>query len=127
MSKYSNKKAVRNGVVFDSRREARRYSELLLLQRAGAITDLQTQVEFELIPAQFEAVPTGELYKRGALKGKPKMKEVCIEKSVKYIADFVYQENGKTVVEDAKGFRTEAYKIKKKMLLYFHGIKIKET
>ena len=127
MSKYGNKKAVRNGSVFDSRREARRYSELSLLERAGAITDLQKQVEFELIPAQFETVPTGEFYKRGAKKGTPKMKQVCIEQSVKYIADFVYQENGKLVVEDVKGFKTKEYKIKKKMLLYFHGIKIKET
>lgn len=127
MSKYGNKKTVRNGAVFDSGREAQRYSELRLLERAGAITNLQKQVEFELIPAQFEAVPTGELYKRGALKGKPKMKQVCIEKSVKYIADFVYQENGKTVVEDAKGFRTEKYIIKRKLMLYVHGIRIKEV
>lgn len=127
MSKYRNKKAVRNGAVFDSGREARRYTELLLLERAGAITDLQKQVEFELIPAQFETVPTGEFYKRGALKGKPKMKQVCIEKSVKYIADFVYQENGKQIVEDAKGFRTEKYIIKRKLMLYVHGIRIKEV
>lgn len=127
MSKYGNKKAVRNGSVFDSRREARRYSELLLLERAGAITDLKKQVEFELIPAQYEAVPTGELYKRGAKKGTPKMKQVCIEKSVKYIADFVYQENGKLIVEDAKGFRTEKYIIKRKLMLYVHGIRIKEV
>lgn len=127
MSKYSNQKAVRNGAVFDSRREARRYSELRLLERAGAITDLQKQVEFELIPAQYETVPTGEFYKRGTKKGTPKMKQVCIEQSVKYIADFVYQENGKTVVEDAKGFRTEKYIIKRKLMLYVHGIRIKEV
>lgn len=106
INKYSNQKVTFNGKTFDSKKELKRYQELLLLQSAGAIEGLQTQVEFELIPAIFEEVPTGEVYKRSELKGRPKMKKVCAEQSVKYVADFVYKENGKTVVEDAKGFRT---------------------
>lgn len=126
-SKYQNKKVTYNGQTFDSKREAKRHQELLLLQRAGIISDLQTQVEFELLPAYFEEVPTGEFYKRGPKKGQPKMKRVCVEQSVKYIADFVYHENGKKVVEDAKGFRTDDYIIKRKMMLHIHGIRIKEV
>ena len=108
MNKYHNKKVCYNGIAFDSKKEARRYSELLLLERAGVITNLQRQVPFVLIPSQ-------------RINGK------VVERECKYIADFVYTENGKKVVEDTKGMKTEAYKIKKKMLLYFHGIKIKET
>lgn len=108
MNKYRNKKVCYNGIAFDSKKEARRYSELLLLERAGVITNLQRQVPFVLIPSQ-------------RVNGK------VVERECKYIADFVYTENGKKVVEDTKGMKTEAYKIKKKMLLYFHGIKIKET
>lgn len=127
MSKYHNKKVVFNNIKFDSKFEAKRYSELLLLEKAGAITNLQKQVEFELIPTQFETVPTGEIYKRGELKGTPKMKQICVEKAVKYIADFVYIENGKQVVEDTKGFRTADYIIKRKLMLHKYGIKIKEV
>ena len=126
-SKYSNKKVTYNGKTFDSKKELKRYQELLLLQRAGAISDLQTQVEFELIPAIFEEVPTGEFYKVGPKKGQPKMKSVCIEQSVKYVADFVYYENGKKVVEDTKGFKTADYIIKRKLMLYIHKIRIREV
>ena len=114
MSKYSNKKAVYNGILFDSKREQKRYSELLLLQRAGAITNLELQKVFELIPAQYETLENGK-------KGK------CLERAVTYRADFYYIENGVPVVEDAKGFRTEVFKIKKKLMLYVHGIRIKEV
>lgn len=126
-SKYGAKKITRDGITFDSLKEYRRFRELLLLERSGAIHDLKRQVEFELIPAQFEEIPTGEFYKRGEHKGQPKMKRVCVEQSVKYIADFVYTENGKQVVEDTKGFRTPEYKIKRKLMLYIHRIRIKET
>ena len=132
-NKYSNKKVTYNGQTFDSQREAHRFKELLLLQRAGVINDLQTQVEFELLPAFFEEVPTGEFYKRGPKKGQPKMKRVCVEQSVKYIADFAYYENGKKVVEDAKGYRDPSsaghakFVLKRKMMLHFHGIRIKEV
>lgn len=94
--------------MFDSIKEARRYQELKLLLRAGAISDLKLQVPYELIPAQY-------------INGK------CVERAVKYIADFVYTENGKEIVEDAKGVRTDTYKIKKKLMLYVYGIRLKET
>jgi hypothetical protein len=126
-NKYRNKKVTKNSITYASRKEARRHSELLLLERAGAIQNLQTQVKFELIPAQYETVETGEFYKIGAKKGQPKMKQICLEQSVDYYADFVYYENGKKVVEDSKGYRTDDYKIKRKLMLYVHGIKIKES
>ena len=103
-NKYGNIKTVTSdGIRHDSQKEANRWCELKLLERAGLIQDLQRQVKFLLIPKQ---------------EG---------EKAVYYIADFVYCENGKKIVEDVKGCRTEVYKLKKKMMLYFHGISIKET
>lgn len=119
MAKYHSKKVTRNGITYDSIKEARRHQELLLLARAGAITDLQRQVEFELIPVQREPDRVG--VRGGKIKGK------TIEHAVKYVADFTYYENGKMVVEDAKGYRTPEYKIKRKLMLYIHGIRIKET
>lgn len=126
-NKYHSKKITRDGMTFDSLKEYRKFRELSLLEKAGVITDLQRQVEFELIPAQYEDIPTGEVYKRGERKGQPKIKRVCVEKSVKYIADFVYKENGKTIVMDTKGVKTKDYILKRKMLLYLHKIKIKEV
>lgn len=126
-SKYHSRKVTKDGETYDSIKEYRRYCELLLLQRAGAITELKRQVEFELLPAQFEDIPTGEIYRQGERKGQPKYKRVCVEKSVKYVADFVYKENGKYIVEDTKGFKTKDYILKRKMMLYFHNIKIKEV
>jgi hypothetical protein len=85
-------------------------------------------VAFELVPAQYEEIPTGELYKRGEHAGQPKVKRVCIENSVVYNADFVYTENGRTVVEDTKSkvTKTKDYIIKRKLLLWKYGIKIRE-
>lgn len=127
MSKYHSRKITRDGMTFDSLIEYRRFRELTLLEKAGEITDLKRQVEFELMPSQYEEIPTGEVYKRGERQGQPKMKRVCVELSVKYIADFTYTQNGKQVVEDTKGFRTKDYILKRKMMLYFNGIKIKEV
>jgi hypothetical protein len=107
MNKYHNKKVTYNGIAFASKKEARRYSELLLLERAGVITDLQMQVPFVLIPSQ-------------KINGK------VVERECKYIADFVYTENDKKVVEDTKGMKTDKYIIKRKLMLYVHGIRIKE-
>lgn len=118
MAKYRNRKITRDGITFDSVKEYRRFCDLLLLQRAGAITDLKRQVEFELIPTQREPDTIG---KRGGVK-----KGRVIEHKCSYVADFVYTENGKTVVEDTKGFRTKDYIIKKKLMLWVHGIKINE-
>ena len=119
MSKYGARKITRNGETFDSAKEYRRWCELRLLERAGEITDLKRQVPFELIPAQREPETVGA---RGAKKpGK------LLEKSVVYNADFTYYENGAFVVEDTKGMRTKDYIIKRKLMLYIHKIKIKET
>lgn len=118
-SKYGAKKVEYNGMVFDSKRECRRYQELEILQQIGAISELRTQVKFVLIPAQREPDKVG---KRGG-----KIKGDLIEREVSYIADFVYVENDKTVVEDAKGMRTPEYILKRKMMLYFYGIRIKEV
>ena len=104
MSKYGNIKTVTlDGIQHDSIKEAKRWWELKLLERAGEIQDLQRQVKYELLPKQDG------------------------ERAVYYIADFVYTENGQKVVEDVKGMRTKEYKLKRKMMLYFHGIKLKET
>lgn len=92
---------------------------MLLLEKAGAITDLKRQVEFVLIPAQREPDTFGK--RGGIIKGK------TIEQKCSYVADFVYTENGKQVVEDTKGFKTKDYILKRKMMLYFHGIRIKEV
>ena len=107
-SKYGNRKITVGGETFDSRREYDRYCVLKLMQRAGKIHDLHRQVKFELIPAQKE-------------DGK------VVERAVHYIADFVYWVGDDMIVEDAKGFRTDTYKLKKKLLLYSHGIRIQEV
>lgn len=119
VNKYRNKKVVRNGITYDSQKEANRHAVLKLLERSGKIRDLQRQVKFVLIPAQYEPDTVG---KRGGVK-----KGKLIERECSYIADFVYEENGKKAVEDTKGFRTADYKIKRKLMLFMHGIKIKET
>lgn len=120
MSKYRSRKTIRNGIEFDSKKEADRYQELLLLERAGAITNLQRQVKFVLIPAQFEDIYLPKQNRIG--KGK------CIERECSYIADFVYEdEKGLKVVEDTKGFKTKDYIIKRKLMLYMHNIRICEV
>ena len=118
LTKYNNKKTIVDGETFDSKKEAGRYRELLLLEKAGEISDLQRQVKFVLIPAQREVDKVGP--KGGIKKGR------TIEKECAYIADFVYCENGKIIVEDTKGFRTTDYIIKRKLMLYVHGIQIRE-
>ena len=113
MNKYGAKKIKdpATGYVFDSKKEFIRWCELRILERSGKITDLKRQVKYVLLPSQCGS------------NGK------VLERECSYIADFVYFDFtlGKQVVEDCKGYRTEAYKLKKKMLLYFHGIQIKET
>lgn len=116
--KFSNKTALIDGIKFQSRKEANRYCELKLLERSGKIKNLELQKTFELIPTQREPETMTKT-------GKVRQGKV-IEQSVKYVADFVYTENGKTVVEDTKGFRTKDYIIKRKLMLYVYGIKIKE-
>ena len=117
-SKYRNTKTIVDGITFDSRKEASRYRELKLLLEAGSISNLRCQEKFVLIPVQREPDIIG--VRGGVKKGK------VIEKECSYLADFVYEEDGQTVVEDTKGFRTKDYIIKRKLMLYFYGIKIKE-
>lgn len=126
-NKYQAIKTCVNGIEFDSRKEARRYQELLLLERAGVIQNLKRQEKFLLIPSQYETVETGEYYQTGSKKGTPKTKEVCVEKAVVYVADFTYIEDGKKVVEDTKGVKTKDYIIKRKLMLYMNKIKVKEV
>jgi hypothetical protein len=120
--KYGNRKITVGGITFDSKREAKRYQELYFQQRAGEISDLELQKRFELIPAQYE---TFARYGKKGQRLKDGMR--CIEKAVFYVADFTYQKDGKTVVEDSKGFRTKDFIIKRKLMLYIHGIRIKEV
>lgn len=118
-NKYHAKKTVVDGITFDSKKEAQRWQELKLLESAGEISDLQRQVEYLLIPEQREPYTIGK--RGGIVKGK------LIERKAVYIADFVYKENGETVVEDVKGMRLADYKLKRKMMLYLHGIRIREV
>lgn len=127
MNKHHNKKTRVHGIEFASIKEAKRYQELYLMGKCGYISDLRIQVPYELIPAQYEYIDTGEVYLRGVRKGMPKLKKVCVEQGVKYIADFVYIEDGKEIVEDSKGMRTKDYIIKRKLMRYVLGITIKET
>lgn len=123
-NKYGNKKVVRNGMTFDSIHEYERYCGLFLLEKAGLITELETQKPFTLIPAQYEA------YERYGKNGKRlKDGKRCVERSVVYVADFVYKENGKTVVEDTKSdaTKTKDFVIKRKLMLWVHNIRIKEV
>lgn len=94
------------------------------MQRAGAISDLKHQVPFELIPAQYETI---ERYGKNGQRLKDKQR--CVERAVEYVADFTYMEDGKLVVEDVKSpaTRTRDYIIKRKLLLFLRGIRIKET
>ena len=108
MAKYRNIKTELDGITFDSKKEAYRYAELKILEKGGVIKDLQRQVKFELQPSFYH-------------NGKK-------ERAITYIADFVYTENDKTIIEDVKSPITknnQVYKLKKKMMLY-KGYEIKE-
>ena len=110
MNKYHNIK-VRSidGEVFDSRKEERRWHELKMLERCGAISGLQRQPKFVLIPSQ-------------KIDGK------VVERECAYIADFVYidRKSGIRIVEDTKGVKTKDYIIKRKLMLWIHGIRVRE-
>lgn len=106
-SKYHAKKTTVDGIAFDSRREADRYLVLKSMEEDGAIEDLRRQVRYELVPA----FDVDDRHYR----------------PVFYVADFVYVEDGKEVVEDVKGMRTDVYKIKSKLFARRYGMNIKET
>lgn len=109
-SKYGNRKCEWRGITFDSEREMNRFIILSHDQEAGKISDLKRQVKFELFPSQKDE------------NGK------VIERPCTYVADFTYRDkNGNLVVEDAKGLRTQVYVLKRKAMLYFHHIRVKEV
>jgi hypothetical protein len=109
MNKFGAKKTEVGGIKFDSKAEARRYQALLMLEKAGHIAGLTCQVPFVLAPSvKFE----------GAKRAKPAMR---------YIADFVYSENGKIVVEDVKGVITPLFQAKRHWLKAMHGIDVRVT
>lgn len=98
ISKYRNKKVIIDGIRFDSKLEGERYETLKMAERAGVISDLKLQVPFEL---------------------KVNGIQIC-----KYIADFTYIQNGKLVVNDAKGVQTKEFRLKQKLMLAVYGIEI---
>ena len=120
-TKYRAKKTLSpDGILFDSKREARRWKELNLMLRAGLISDFRRQVKYILIPIQREPDRVG---KRGG-----KIQGHLLEREADYIADFVYRgKNGNEVVEDSKGVRTKDFVIKRKLMLWVHGIKVREV
>lgn len=125
MAKYHNiKTTTSDGIRHDSQKEATRWCELKLLERAGKISDLKRQVEYELIPDQFE---TYERYGKRGNRLKDGIK--LIERRVCYVADFVYTDlaTGQTVVEDTKGVRTKEYIIKRKLMWFVYKIRITEV
>jgi hypothetical protein len=99
-NKYGAKKIEIDGHKFDSQAEGRRYAELKLQQHCGIISDLELQPVF-ILQSKFK------------YDGK-------VERSIKYVADFQYEKDGKTIIEDTKGKRTAVYKIKRKMLLFHY-------
>ena len=105
MNKYHNKKCIYKDMTFDSKKERDYYVILEMMLKNGQITDLKTQVKFELQPS----------FK---FNGKT-------IRSINYIADFTYIKDGKLTIVDTKGYRTEVYKLKKKMMQY-NGYDIEE-
>ena len=100
-SKYGNKKIAVDGIKFDSKREAQRYGALQLMLKAGLISNLRLQVPYQIV-----------------INGK---------KCFKYLADFVYDDGGKEIIEDVKGFRTPVYRLKKKIVEAWFGVVIVEV
>lgn len=131
MNKYGNKyynikTKTTDGLVFDSYKEARRWEQLLLLQKAGEITELRRQVSYELIPAQYE---TYERYSESGKRLKDGVR--LVERKAEYVADFVYHDvkTGELIVEDTKSpaTKTKEYILKRKLMRLIHGIKIREV
>lgn len=110
MSKYNNRKVCCFGETFDSMLECERYKYLKALEQQKVISNLRRQVKYVLLPSQ-----------------KDSKTRKTIEREITYLADFVYEKGSQAIVEDVKGLRTDVYKIKRKLMLYFHGIKIKEV
>jgi hypothetical protein len=100
-SKYNARKTIVDGIVFDSAKEAARYSDLSLLEKAKVIKGLKRQVKFPIV-----------------INGK----KICV-----WSADFVYTENGQEIREDCKGYRTKIYRLKKRLVEASYGFKIREV
>ena len=124
---------------YASRHEAKRAWELKMLERAGKISDLREQVKYVLVPAIYRK-PDGTLVKNyDPSKNKRDLEkaEGCklelLERNLCYVADFVYEKDGQTVVEDAKGFKKsnaalyEKYVHKRKLMLHLNGIRVAEV
>ena len=112
--KYRNKKIVLDGITFDSKKEANRYAELKLMERAGEIKNLDVHVPFVLIPTQRD--------EQGRV----------VELDVKYYADFIYNDKaGKLICEDVKGYKKGSayaiFAIKRKLMLRVHHIRVREV
>lgn len=108
-SKYSAIRTRLKGQTFDSRLEARRWLYLQDRQRRGHISNLRRQVRYQLLPG--EKLPDGSTLR-----------------PVTYVADFVYDHpDGHQTVEDAKGVRTQVYKLKRHLMWHIHQIIIHET
>lgn len=109
-AKYGNVKTEVNGVVYDSKKEAQRAIELEQLEKAGVIKNLERQKKYVLQPKFMLAGHT--------------------VREITYVADFVYEQDGKIVVEDVKSEITrknQVYKLKKKLMMYVHHLEITEV
>lgn len=102
-SKYNARETWVDGIRFDSRKEAARWNQLVMLERAGVIMGLRRQVPYVLIDKSAHG------------------------RAIRYIADFAYMQDGQEVVEDAKGVKTPVYKLKRRMMAERYGIIIKEV
>ena len=122
-NKYKNEKVEFDGIKFDSKRERDRYMVLKDAERRGVISELKCQPVFELMPAIYH----DEIQH---LKTKDKVVKRCDQLAITYKGDFQYIKDGKTIVEDVKGSAymiTEVFKIKEKMMYYFHKIRIRRV
>ena len=117
-NKYKNEKVEFDGIKFDSKRERDRYMVLKDAERRGVISELKCQPKFTLIPAQYHE-------EAKQLKTKVKMVKKCDFLAITYTGDFQYVKDGNIVVEDVKGMVTPEYKLKEKMMAYFHHIIIR--
>lgn len=122
MSKYHSKKITTPDGTFDSKKELRRWEQLKLMEKEGTISDLKRQVEYVLIPNQYI-----EKIEYTPKKQKVKLVRRLAERKLAYVADFTYKFMDDLVVEDTKGFRTKDYIIKRKLMLWVHGIRITEV
>lgn len=112
-AKYNNEKVIVDEVAFDSKKEGKRWTQLKFMLKQGLISDLRLQVKYPLLVTGY--IVNG----KQVLVKTPPMRT--------YIADFVYIQDGKEIVEDAKGMKTKEYKRKKELMKLVYGIDIKET